>query len=206
MIKQTLLCTIFACGLLWAMEEDTTQKTARHKELNELSELNPHPFQRTCGSFFLNALYKCGNIIAGAQQLPTSTHMYDVARVDWLAEHTNEKINEVPFVYGYIAICDIEMLVRAIRLLSIKHPGFYFIHSNIPLNGSPVFAAGTPPGTPAINLKTIADKLKEHSSEIKLTMYADHQGSFLTGQLPAHIDKNGQQLKNTLKQWLTTPQ
>jgi hypothetical protein len=203
MIKQILLCTIFACGLSFAMESDTAQEAARQKELNEQTELNPHPFQRTCGLFFLNALYTCGNLVAGAQQLPTSTHMFDVARVDWLAEHTNEYINGVPFIYSYIAICDIEMLVKAIRQLSKKYPGFYFVHSNMPLDGSPVFAAGTPLGTAQINLKTIADKLKERSKEnIKLTMYADMQGSFLTGQLPALMDKDTE-LKNSLKQWLT---
>ncbi len=202
MIKQILLCTIFFFSLSFAMEQDTSQKAARQKELDELIELNPNPYKRTCGSYFLDGLYKLGNFVAGAQQFRTSTHSFDAARLEWLAENTSEQINGVRFVYGFIAICDTEMLVEAIHLLSKERPAFYFIYSYTPLDGANVFAAGTPPGTPTINLKTIAAKLKEQSQELKLNMYADHQGSFLTGLLPTQIDKD-KQLKNSLKQWLS---
>lgn len=206
MIKHISICMIIFCGLSYAMEEDEAKRAARQKALDELTELQPHPFKdRGCISL-LNCLYKFGNIAATAHQLKTSTFYLDLDSLDYQVKHSQEKIDGVTFITAFIANTDSDLLIKEIVAQFKQRPGLYFLRGFISLDGTPVFAAGVSARITHINLRKIADKLKDHSDgrKLDLSCFANNEGSFLKGQLPSEIDKyDDTKLKITLKQWLS---
>ncbi len=206
MIKQISICMIILCGLAFAMEEDEAKRAARQKAMDELTELQPNPFKRTCGSHLFACLFQFGNIAAAAHQLKTSTIYYDLLSLEAQVKNPQEYINGTPFISAFIANSDQDALMREIIGQFKQRPGFYFLRGFISLDGTPVFAAGVSAKITHINLRKIADKLKEHSKRhnLALSCFANNEGSFLKGQLPSEIDQyDDTKLKMTLKQWLS---
>lgn len=203
MIKQFLFCS-FAWATFCSAMEDDKKKEAR-SQYDELSELTPHPYKdsgwTTC---FMPALCFLGDGIAGAYQLRTSTHYFDLDSALGQLENNPVIVKGTKVCCQYVALCTRDMLKRATRILCKDPLVFCFLMSHTPLTSDFIFAAAT--NSPHINLKKIAEKLKTEYADSNplptISMSADRGGYFMYGDCPrnAHHDS---QFKKKLVEWLS---